>query len=139
MRVHGRRAPGRRCAASGNRQCAENAAIRRSSLLDARTKTTTTPPCGELRERFELDAVVAGAQTEFEAIERLMAWAYAVPLGACRHYPWNVLDWLVLERDESGAIVNESVQATAARQDVPVSERGARGRVSELRLSRRVM
>ncbi len=63
--------------------------------------------CGmlrELRERFELDAVVAGAQTEFERIERLMAWAYYVPLKKCTHFPWNVLDWLKLERDEGGAI-----------------------------------
>ncbi len=58
----------------------------------------------ELRERFELEAVVAGAQTEFEKIERLMEWAYTVPLGDCVHFPWNVLDWLVLERDEQGAI-----------------------------------
>lgn len=83
---------------------AENAAIRRSSYWTADEDYNHATLC-ELRERFELDAVVAGAQTEFEAIERLMAWAYAVPLGACRHYPWNVLDWLVLERDESGAIV----------------------------------
>jgi hypothetical protein len=59
----------------------------------------------ELRKRFELDAVVAGAQTEFEMIERLMAWAYLVPLGDCRHYPWNVLEWLMLERDVQGKIV----------------------------------
>ena len=58
----------------------------------------------ELRRRFELDAVVAGAQTEFERIERLMEWAYFVPLGDCRHYPWNVLDWLILGRDEAGQI-----------------------------------
>jgi len=63
--------------------------------------------CGmlrELRERFELDAVVAGAQTEFERIERLMAWAYWIPLKRCSHFPWNVLDWLKLERDGQGAI-----------------------------------
>jgi hypothetical protein len=58
----------------------------------------------ELRRRFELDAVVAGAQTEFERIERLMEWAYFVPLGNCRHYPWDILDWLILDRDDSGQI-----------------------------------
>ena len=58
----------------------------------------------ELRERCELDAVVAGAQSEFERIERLMEWAYYIPLGDCRHFPWDVLDWIVLERDENGAI-----------------------------------
>jgi hypothetical protein len=62
------------------------------------------PMLQTLRERFELDAVVAGAQTEFEAIERLMRWAYFVPLGDCRHFPWDVLDWLVCERDENGAV-----------------------------------
>ena len=83
---------------------AENAAIRRSSYWTA-DEDYSHATLRKLRERFELDAVVAGAQTEFEAIERLMAWAYAVPLGSCRHHPWNVLDWLVLERDESGSIV----------------------------------
>ena len=58
----------------------------------------------ELRDRFELDAVVAGAQTEFEVIERLMRWAYFVPLGECWHFPWDILDWLVYERDAQGAI-----------------------------------
>lgn len=82
----------------------ENASIRRSSywIADEDYRHDTLR---ELRDRFELDAVVSGAQTEFEAIERLMAWAYAVPLGACRHYPWDVLKWLTLDRDSSGAIV----------------------------------
>ncbi len=83
---------------------AENAFIRRSSHWVA-DEDYRHGRLRDLRERFELDAVVAGAQTEFEAIERLMAWAYAVPLGACRHYPWDVLEWLILEREPSGAIV----------------------------------
>jgi len=58
----------------------------------------------ELRKKFELDVVVAGARTEFEQIERLLEWAYFVPLGDCLHFPWNVLDWLILERDEAGEI-----------------------------------
>lgn len=82
----------------------ENASIRRSSHWVA-DEDYRHGRLRDLRERFELDAVVAGAQTEFEAIERLMAWAYAVPLGACRHYPWDVLEWLILEREPSGAIV----------------------------------
>ncbi|MDE2889131.1 MAG: hypothetical protein OXR72_13050 [Gemmatimonadota bacterium] len=82
---------------------AENASIRRSSywIADEDYRHDTLR---ELRDRFELDVVVSGAQTEFEAIERLMAWAYAVPLGACWHYPWDVLKWLTLDRDSSGAI-----------------------------------
>ena len=83
---------------------AENPAVRRSSCWIA-DEVYRQNSLRELRERFELDAVVAGAQTEFEAIERLMAWAYAVPLGACRHCPWDVLEWLMLDRDPSGAIV----------------------------------
>ncbi|MCY3767456.1 MAG: hypothetical protein OXH06_18730 [Gemmatimonadetes bacterium] len=82
----------------------ENASIRRSSFWIA-NEDYRHDTLRELRDRFELDAVVSGAQTEFEAIERLMAWAYAVPLGACRHYPWDVLKWLTLDRDSSGAIV----------------------------------
>lgn len=58
----------------------------------------------ELRQRCELDAVVAGAQSEFERIERLLEWAYYIPLGDCRHFPWDVLDWIVVERDENDAI-----------------------------------
>ena len=82
----------------------ENASIRRSSYWIA-DEDYRHASLRELRERFELDAVVAGAQTEFQAIERLMAWAYAVPMGACRHYPWNVLEWLMLDRDDTGTIV----------------------------------
>ena len=82
---------------------AENARILRPSF----DYTPEDYGCGmlrELRERFELDAVVAGAQTEWETIERLLAWSYLIPLGDCRHFPWDVLDWLVLERDPDGAI-----------------------------------
>ena len=47
----------------------------------------------------ELDAVVAGAQTEFETIQRLHHWAYHIPLDQCHHAPWKVLDWIDLRRD----------------------------------------
>ena len=70
----------------------------------------------ELRERFELDAVVAGASTEFDRIQRLMRWAYRIPLGNCTHFPWNTLEWVTLERDEAGDILlNEYTQR---RRDV---------------------
>ncbi len=89
---------------------AQNARILRSSY-DFVHEDYGCEMLQELRERFELDAVVAGAQTEFEKIERLMEWAYYVPLGDCVHFPWNVLDWLKLERDEQGAIrMNEYQQ-----------------------------
>ena len=71
----------------------------------------THPKLRELRETFELDAVVAGVGTEFEKIERLLQWAYLVPLGECSCFPWDALDWLILERDETGAIrMNEYAQ-----------------------------
>jgi len=71
----------------------------------------THPKLRELRETFELDAVVAGAGTEFEKIERLLQWAYLIPLGECSCFPWDALDWLILERDEDGAIrMNEYAQ-----------------------------
>jgi hypothetical protein len=58
----------------------------------------------DLRERFELDAVVAGATTEFEAQLRLMNWAYRIPLGNLDRYAWRYHDLPQLERDEDGAI-----------------------------------
>lgn len=82
----------------------QNAKILRSSL-PYEFEDYTCDMLQTLRKRFELDAVVAGAQTEFELIEKLMRWAYFVPLGDCRHYPWDVLDWLILERDDHGDIV----------------------------------
>jgi hypothetical protein len=58
----------------------------------------------DLRERFELDAVVAGATTEFEAQLRLMNWSYRIPLGNLDHYAWRYHDLPQLERDADGAI-----------------------------------
>ena len=58
----------------------------------------------DLRQQCELDAVVAGAQTEFDKIARLHHWAYHIPLGDCSHFPWDPLAWVCLERDENGAI-----------------------------------
>ena len=58
----------------------------------------------DLRQQCELDAVVAGAQTEFAKIARLHRWAYHIPLSDCNHFPWDPLAWVCLERDEDGAI-----------------------------------
>lgn len=52
----------------------------------------------QLRRECELDAVVAGAQTEFDAVQRLQRWAYHIPLGSCSHFPWNALSWIQVER-----------------------------------------
>ena len=58
----------------------------------------------DLRERFELDAVVAGATTEFEAQLRLMNWSYRIPLGNLDRYAWRYHDLPQLERDKDGEI-----------------------------------
>ena len=55
------------------------------------------------RKRFELDKVVAGAQTEFEVMLRLLRWAYEIPVQST--YSWNFNDIAVLKRDDAGNIV----------------------------------
>lgn len=57
-----------------------------------------------LRARFELDRVVAGAATQFEAMLRLMNWSYRIPLGQLDPYAWRYDDLPQLERDADGAI-----------------------------------
>ena len=56
----------------------------------------------ELRQRFELDAIVSDAATEFEAQLKLMHWAYKVPLDRLDAYRWNYFDLPRLDRDASG-------------------------------------
>ena len=56
----------------------------------------------ELRRRFELDAMVSGAATEFEAQLQLMHWAYKVPIDRLDAYEWNYYDLPRLDRDENG-------------------------------------
>jgi len=92
----------------------QNAEIRRSSY-DFQWEDYRCELLRTLRARFELDAVVAGAQTEFEAIMRLSRWAYEAPLKDCTHFPWNVLDWLALERNREGHIVRNTY--TQRRRD----------------------
>lgn len=51
----------------------------------------------EFRRRFQLDAVVAGAHTEWERQLRLMRWAYLVPLlpeNQMQIFPWDPLAWI---------------------------------------------
>ncbi len=59
---------------------------------------------GDLRERFELDRVVEGAATEFEAQLKLMNWAYRIPIGRLDPYAWRYEDLPQLERDADGSI-----------------------------------
>jgi hypothetical protein len=68
------------------------------------------PKLKELRKKFELDNVVAGAETEFEKILKLMHWAYTIPLAerwsnpTDTYYSWNALDYCILERTKDGKI-----------------------------------
>jgi len=88
----------------------ENARIQRSSY-DMPHEDPRCRLLRQLRAECELDAIVAGAQTEFEKIQRLHRWAYHIPLGDCTHFPWNVLDWIDLRRDDNCSIeLNEYSQ-----------------------------
>ena len=89
---------------------ARNARIRRSSY-EMPHEDPRCRPLRLLRQVCELDAVVAGAQTEFEHIQRLHRWAYHIPLRDCTHFPWDVLDWIDLRRADDCAIeLNEYSQ-----------------------------
>ncbi len=81
---------------------AQNPLIQRSSY-SMPAEEPGCPLLNELRERCELDAVIAGAQTEFDAIQRLHRWAYHIPLRKCTHFPWNPLAWLELTREADGS------------------------------------
>ncbi len=59
----------------------------------------------DVRERFELDKVVAGASTEFEKQLRLMRWAYEIPIKGLDRYAWRFSDLAQLKKDEKGNIV----------------------------------
>ena len=82
---------------------AENAPILRPSS-PMPYEDYRAPILRDLRRQCELDAVVAGAQTEFDKIARLHRWAYHIPLGDCSHFPWDPLAWVCLERDDNGAL-----------------------------------
>jgi len=59
----------------------------------------------EYRERFELDKVVEGAATEFEAQLRLMRWAYEIPINELDPYAWDYYDLPMLKKDAEGNII----------------------------------
>lgn len=87
-----------------------NASIRRSSHITPH-EDPSCPMLRRLRRECELDAVVAGAQTQFEAIQRLHRWAYHIPLGECAHFPWDVMEWIEVRRAEDCSIeLNEYSQ-----------------------------
>jgi len=89
---------------------ARNGRLERSSWSMAH-EDPRCPMLRRLRRECELDAVVAGAQTQFQAIQRLHAWAYHIPLGDCTHFPWEVMEWIDVHRGEEGGIeLNEYSQ-----------------------------
>jgi len=59
----------------------------------------------EYRERFELDKVVEGARTEFEAQLLLMKWAYEIPIKGLDRHAWDFYDLPELKTDEDGNIL----------------------------------
>ncbi len=53
----------------------------------------------KFRRQFQLDQVVAGAQTDWERQLRLMRWAYLVPLKAQTPiFPWDPMAWIDQQR-----------------------------------------
>jgi hypothetical protein len=49
----------------------------------------------KFRENFKLDAVVAGAHSDWERQQRLLHWAYLVPLKEKRTiFPWDPQNWI---------------------------------------------
>jgi hypothetical protein len=59
----------------------------------------------DLRKRFELDRVVTGVQTEFEAQLKLLRWAYEIPIKGLNPYAWNYYDLPLLKKDPDGQIL----------------------------------
>jgi len=72
----------------------------------------------EYRERFELDKVVANAQTEFEAQLLLMKWAYEIPIKGLDRYAWDFYDLPQLEKDEDGNILLDTAFKERGRRRV---------------------
>ncbi|MCE5249749.1 transglutaminase-like domain-containing protein [bacterium] len=70
----------------------------------------------EYRERFQLDKVVAGATSEFEAQLRLMRWAYEIPIKGLDRLAWNYYDLPDLKKDAKGNIVLQK-EYTGRRRD----------------------
>jgi hypothetical protein len=70
----------------------------------------------DLRERFELDRVVDGAATEFEAMLRLLHWSYRIPIGRLNPYAWRHDELPQLERDDAGQIRLEGPYDEPRRQ-----------------------
>ena len=62
----------------------------------------------DIRDRFELDKVVAGAATEFEAQLKLMRWAYEIPIGGLNRYSWDYYDLPLLKRNDDGSIAMQT-------------------------------
>ena len=56
------------------------------------------------RKSFELDKIVAGAQTEFETILKLLRWAYEIPLVR-KTYSWQYDDIAILKKNNTGNII----------------------------------
>ena len=63
------------------------------------------PQLQQLRQVCDLNKVIAGAEDDWEIIQRLMRWAYLIPLPSCIICPWDVLQWIEINRDDEGEII----------------------------------
>ncbi len=82
----------------------DNAEILRSSF-EFTSELYNHPKLRQLRQTCDLDKVIAGAQDDWEIIQRLMRWAYLMPLPNCVICPWDVLHWIEVNRDDDGEII----------------------------------
>lgn len=87
----------------------DNAVIRRSSY-EFISEQYRHPKLQQLRRMCDLDDVITGAENEWEVIQRLMRWAYLLPLPNCTICPWDSIRWLGIERDEQGCIITATYE-----------------------------
>ena len=83
---------------------ANNGCVIRSSIAYVHEDPTQL---ADLRQRFELDNIIAGAPTEFAAQVRLMRWAYTVPIGDLDRYHWDYRDLPQEQRDTDNRLVQQ--------------------------------
>ena len=82
----------------------DNAEMLRSSYEFA-SERYDHPKLQQLCQICDLDKVIAGAEDDWEMIQRLMRWAYLIPLPNCIICPWDVLQWIEINRDDEGEII----------------------------------
>jgi hypothetical protein len=59
------------------------------------------PELQKYRKKFKLDKIVAGAESEFEIMMRLLHWSYRIPVKDSP-YSWNCNDMVVYKKGKKG-------------------------------------